>query len=1133
MRKATTTLMVGAVAVVGLFAGASAAAQGPRNAGARSTIHADVDARNAGRVNVRPDAQQAAEIRALAPAAVQWNPGQGAPASIVKPRGYLTSASAKGAGQVARDFLKAHRRLYGLSDAEIGSLATKSDYRTDHNGVTQLALGQQDEGRDVFGAIAAFVVDRSGRLVAQNGVLDPDPHAEAPATLSAGEAVRAAADAVSATAAGPLTLRSTTAGPAQRTTFDNPYAPTLANPRAIRAELVTFPMPAGQAARVAWKIAIEVADAEDYETVVDARSGGLLYRRNGYRNAAPEGNVYTTQNPIPLSGQGFTSFLGIDGSWVAGDTTQGNNTNTYEDRDANNASDYQQHTPASPNPNFQRFTAAFTNAYETGPNAGTTAGLDADRDAVAAQLFYWVNFTHDYLYNLGFNEVARNFQADNFGRGGAQNDAVQAEIYNGWGDNTGTQKLCPDGDPPVPNSKLCRNNANFNTPADGAAPRLQVYVGATPLPNRLSEMEGDTVIHEYVHGLSNRLVGGGSMGGGAQTDGMGEGWGDFYTTSIFNDPVIFEYSGQANASGGVSGFRSVRYDTSTLTYTDVCNPGCEEHDDGEVWATVLWAMRARLITKLGSLAAGKARAEQLVIDGMKNTGRDATFLMARDAILAADVTNYAGADTCLIWGVFAARKMGVSAATAADQKSVTAATDGPLTCQPAANAGGPYTTPEGPDATLSAAASTTPTGTGPLTYQWDFDNDGAYDDATGVSPAFTNVGRDTTAPLPIGLKVTNADGFTSTASTTLSVTNVAPVVGTITTNSPRTENSTVTVSGAVTDAGWEDPLSATINWGDASATQALTGDEEHERPDGTLAYDIAHVYGDDGVFTVTVCASDDDVAAPVCRTTPVTVTNVNPTATINKSGATDVNGTPVLIAHTGQPVAFSGRATDPGSDDLTLRWNWGDGLPLIDATSTYLVNGPATDPDPSPSVQPRDVSDSASHAFGQACTYDIVFSASDDDGGSASATIKVLITGTKDAGRPSGYWAHQYRQRGAIDIDSVTLGCYLEITAFVSKVFNEVRDVATFQKAQTLLFSSGKSVTKRDQLERDLLTAWLNFANGAVGWSELVDTNADGVADTQFHVAMQTAESVRLSPAPTPAQLDAQRAKLQSINDTA
>lgn len=1123
-------LMVGAVAVVGLFAGASADAQGPRNAGARSTIHADVDARNARRVNVRPDAQQAAEIRALAPAAVQWNPAQGAPASIVKPRGYLTNASARGAGQVARDFLRAHRRLYGLSDADIGSLATKSDYRTDHNGVTQLALGQKDEGRDVFGAIAAFVVDRSGRLVAQNGVLDPDPHAEAPATLSAGEAVRAAADAVSATAAGPLTLRSTTAGPAQRTTFDNPYAPTLANPRAIRAELVTFPMPAGQAARVAWKIAMEVADAEDYETVVDARSGGLLYRRNGYRNAAPEGNVYTTQNPIPLTGQGFTSFVGIDGSWVAGDTTQGNNTNTYEDRDANNASDYQQHTPASPDPNFQRFTAAFTNAYETGPNAGTTAGLDADRDAVAAQLFYWVNFTHDYLYNLGFNEVARNFQTNNFGRGGAQNDAVLAEVYNGWGDNTGTQKLCPDGDPPVPNSKLCRNNANFNTPADGTAPRLQVYVGATPLPNRLSEVEGDTVIHEYVHGLSNRLVGGGSMGGGAQTDGMGEGWGDFYSTSIFNDPVIFEYSGQANASGGVSGFRSVRYDTSTLTYTDVCNPGCEEHDDGEVWATVLWAMRARLITKLGSLAAGKARAEQLVIDGMKNTGKDATFLMARDAILAADVTNYAGADTCLIWGVFAARKMGVSAATAADQKSVTAATDGPPTCQPAANAGGPYTTPEGQDATLSAAASTTPTGTGPLTYEWDFDNDGAYDDATGVSPAFTNVGRDTTAPLPIGLKVTNADGFTSTASTTLSVTNVAPVVGTITTNSPRTENSTVTVSGAVTDAGWEDPLSATINWGDASATQALTGTEEHARPDGSITYSADHVYGDDGVFTVTVCASDDDVAAPVCRTTPVTVTNVNPTATINESGATDVNGTPVLIAHTGQPVAFSGRATDPGSDDLTLRWNWGDGLPLIDATRTYLVNGPATDPAPSPSIQPRDVTDTRSKAFGQACTYDVELSALDDDAGTGADTIAVLIAGAAGShDKSAGWWENEFASKGD-DLTAAQLTCYLKITSFVSKVFNEVNDVSTFPLARKVVGANYNQLTARVRLDRTMLACWLNFANGAFDWNEPRDTDRNGVPDTTFRLAMQAAEAVRLNPAATTAQLDRQRDILATLD---
>ena len=157
------------------------------------------------------------------------------------------------------------------------------------------------------------------------------------------------------------------------------------------------------------------------------------------------------------------------------------------------------------------------------------------------------------------------------------------------------------------------------------------------------------------------------------------------------------------------------------------------------------------------------------------------------------------------------------------------------------------------------------------------------------------------------------------------------------------------------------------------------------------------------------------------------MTNVAPTVGIAQDGATDINGTPVLISRAGDAVAIAGRATDPGSDDLTLWWNWDDGGPAIDLTTTYLVNPPGLDPDPSPTVQPRDVTDDVSHAFGQACTYDVVFSASDDDGGSDSDAIKVLITGDADDGEPSGYWAHQYRGRGAIAFDAVTLGCYLEI----------------------------------------------------------------------------------------------------------
>jgi hypothetical protein len=429
---------------------------------------------------------------------------------------------------------------------------------------------------------------------------------------------------------------------------------------------------------------------------------------------------------------------------------------------------------------------------------------------------------------------------------------------------------------------------------------------------------------------------------------------------------------------------------------------------------------------------------------------------------------------------------------------------------------------------LDGSASSDPDTGDTLTYDWDFDGDG-YDDATGAKPDFTKVGSDGT--FTVGLRVTDTAGATATDTATATVNNIAPTVSAITTNSPRDEGAATSISGTITDPGWEDPLSATIDYGDGAGAQTLTGTEEHVRPDGSISYNVNHTYGDDGTFTVTVCGADDDVSN-ICKTAQVTVNNLNPTAAINEDDATDVNGTNVLLAQAGEAVGFKGRSTDPGSDDLTLRWDWDDGPPAPDASTTYLVNFPFTDPDPSPSVQPRDVTDEQSHAFGDACIYDVAFSALDDDSGSALDMIKVLISGNADKGQPSGYWAHQYRHKGSIDFDDATLGCYLEIVAFVSKVYNEARDASTFDKAQRILFAQDKPANKRDQLDRDLLTAWLNFANGAVKWNEQVDTNRNGTPDTAFYQAMQTAEAVRNNPTATASQLDAQRVIVQNINDT-
>ena len=442
---------------------------------------------------------------------------------------------------------------------------------------------------------------------------------------------------------------------------------------------------------------------------------------------------------------------------------------------------------------------------------------------------------------------------------------------------------------------------------------------------------------------------------------------------------------------------------------------------------------------------------------------------------------------------------------------------------PVADAGGPYTTDEGVDVALDATGSSDPDGD-TVTYEWDLDNDGQFDDSTSPSPLFTLVGQD--GVYTVRVRVTDTYGESSTASSTVTVDNVTPTVA-IDPIAQRPENSAVTVTGLVSDPGWLDPLTASIDWGDGTGPQPLGGTVENTRPDATLAFSAQHTYGDDGVFTVTVCAADDDTVGN-CSLALATVTNVAPTATIDESGTVLVNGVPVVVARAGDSVSLSGRSTDPGSDDLALTWIWDDGSP--DTTTLYL-NDPAfdPDPDPSPTINPRDVTDTQSHAF-TACLYDVGFRATDDDGGvSATDTVKVLITGTSVERFSAGYWQNVYRNRNGSPFTSDQLECYLDIVTFVSLVFNETRPAATIPQAHNVL-KVGGNTSKKDQLDRQLLAALLNFANGDPTLDELVDTNGDGTGDTPFLTVIAVAEAVRNNPASTDAQIEAQKDLLEKIN---
>ena len=443
---------------------------------------------------------------------------------------------------------------------------------------------------------------------------------------------------------------------------------------------------------------------------------------------------------------------------------------------------------------------------------------------------------------------------------------------------------------------------------------------------------------------------------------------------------------------------------------------------------------------------------------------------------------------------------------------------------PVANAGPDRSTPEGTDIVLDGSGSFDPEGT-PLTYSWDLDGDGACDDSSGTAtPSFTSVGNDGTTVVKIC--VTDGAGLSAEDTAVVTVTNVAPAIE-VSEPAAVVENTGVTIAGVIRDPGWLDALSATINWGDGSGAQPLPGTTENARPDSTLVFNVAHTYGDNGVFTVTICASDDDVTT--CLPITVTVTNVNPTATIDTSGAVVVNGVPTVIAHAGTNVDFGARITDPGSDDLRVEWSWGDGTPPDITTS--LVNPPALDPPVSPTIQPRDITAASDHAFAKPCVYTSGLVVTDDDGGNTAGSLNVVIVGNNHPNRPHGYWKQQARFHAfatgpAPDFDADTLNCYLDIVAYMSRVFSD----QTFAQAYDVLDTRASSDINQ-LFDQQLLAAWLNFANGAIEWNRLVDTNRDRTPDTPFLTAMVAAETLRLDPATTRAQLDAMLRIVESWTD--
>jgi subtilisin family serine protease len=605
-------------------------------------------------------------------------------------------------------------------------------------------------------------------------------------------------------------------------------------------------------------------------------------------------------------------------------------------------------------------------------------------------------------------------------------------------------------------------------------------------------------------------------------------------TDLGNAGPDFQFGwGQYNAQAAVDLVRAD--DTADLIHVDQVDAGQTDtwtfNSDGSgiLRVTLVWsdpaATRLAATTLINDLdlrlvSPGGTVVQPLVL----NAGSPANNAAAGND----NVNNVEMVVTGAAAGTWEVRVSGTAVPTGPQQYTLVTPADAALNGRPVADAGGPYATVEGTDAALDGSGSSDPDGD-PLTYEWDLDNDGQYDDATGPTPTFDRVGQD--GVFTVGLRVTDPDGAFATDQAQVTVANVAPSFAALATNGPRDENTAITVTGTATDPGWLDTLTVSVDWNDGSPVQTLSGAaitaSENVRPDATVSFTTSHVYGDDGTFSATLCVADDDTTT--CQAVPLPYDNVDPTAAIDTAGTILVNGVPTFLAQVGQPVTFTGDATDPGSDDLTLRWDFDDGTPVV--ATTYLVNPPNPDPPLSPSVQPRDVSDTTDHTFTGACLYVIGFDSTDDDGGASPvANAHVVIVGTDPQTRSAGFWSQQYRGGGPNRLSAETLQCYLDIAGHMSAVFHEVRNASTRPAALAVLQPGGNGGSAIEIFDRQLLAAWVNFANGSIGYAEAVDTDGDGTADTPFHAAVAAAEGVRLNPAATAAQVEAQKDILERIN---
>jgi|GEM_PF-657146 len=627
---------------------------------------------------------------------VRFDKWTGVARTVINPSGYLTEAGATPVDSV-QSFLSENHPLFGLTLDDFSGYQVRNQVFSKSTGATHIYLQQNFKGIPVFNGQFNVSVDRKGRIMIVNNDFVSNLRGAVNTTrprINVRQAIRLAAFNLGVDAPGAIEVQRDKNSQNQLVRANYP---TLSQ-QEITAQLKLLPV-RNQQTRLVWNIVTYGPEDTDlYEFNIDALTGEVWTRFDLTSNARFQVYEQPAESPnhvvSPLSlppGDGRSFVIDPENStaspsgWFDNGTgiMKGNNVHACINADTNNTCDNSEPTCNVSDP--LSFLCDFTINLSAAPSNS--------RPAAVTNLFYWNNLIHDIHYMYGFDEAAGNFQENNFSKGGSGSDSVDAHSQDGSGS--------------------C--NARFTTPSDGSNPRMEMFTCNDTSPDRDGSLDSGIIVHEYGHGITNRLVGGPSNVSCLQNNQQpGEGWSDFFALAY-----TAKEGDQGTDSRGIGtylfgqapdgiGIRTQYYSTdqnvNNFTYKSIDGMAVP-HGVGSVWAQGLWEVYWALVDKHGFDQdlrnpepgwAGNQRALFYVTEGLKHTNCSPSFLDTRDGIIAAVVdaqSKFGTEDFCTVWQAFADFGLGVDAATPGN--TATTATNGfsvPVECQcspRAAAIGGP------------------------------------------------------------------------------------------------------------------------------------------------------------------------------------------------------------------------------------------------------------------------------------------------------------------------------------------------------------------------------------------------------------------------------------------------------------